>query len=68
MRKINSNGIVLSEMSDRERQILYDITYMWNIKNATNTECNKKETCREQTSGYQRKKREGGRSKIGVED
>ena len=22
--------------SDRERQILYDITYMWNIKNSTN--------------------------------
>ena len=22
--------------SDRERQILYDITYMWNLKNKTN--------------------------------
>ena len=22
--------------SDRERQILYDITYMWNLKNTTN--------------------------------
>ena len=22
--------------SDRERQILYDITYMWNLKNNTN--------------------------------
>ena len=22
--------------SDRERQILYDITYMWNLKNRTN--------------------------------
>ena len=22
--------------SDREREILYDITYMWNIKNKTN--------------------------------
>ena len=29
-------GIMLSEMSDRERQILYDITYMWNLKNTTN--------------------------------
>ena len=25
--------IILSEVSDRERQILYDITYMWNQKN-----------------------------------
>ena len=23
-------------MSDRERQIPYDITYMWNLKNVTN--------------------------------
>ena len=22
--------------SDRERQILYDLTYMWNLKNTTN--------------------------------
>ena len=29
-------GIMLSEMSDRERQILYDTTYMWNLKNKTN--------------------------------
>ena len=28
-------GIMLSEMSDRERQILYDTTYMWNIKSTT---------------------------------
>ena len=28
-------GIILSEMSDRERQILYDITYIWNLKNTT---------------------------------
>ena len=27
-------GIVLSEIS--QRQILYDITYMWNLKNTTN--------------------------------
>ena len=29
-------GTVLSEMADRERQTLYDITYMWNLKNKTN--------------------------------
>ena len=27
-------GIMLSEIS--QRQILYDITYMWNVKNNTN--------------------------------
>ena len=26
-------GIRLSEMSGRERQILYIITYMWNLRN-----------------------------------
>ena len=29
-------GTALSEMADRERHILYDITYMWNLKNKTN--------------------------------
>ena len=28
-------GIMLSEI-DRKRQILYNITYMWNLKNTTN--------------------------------
>ena len=28
--------IMLSEMSDIERQILYDITYVWNLKHETN--------------------------------
>ena len=30
--------------SDREREILYDITYMWNLKNKQTSENNKKET------------------------
>ena len=30
--------------SDRERQILYDISYMWNLKNDTNELINKTET------------------------
>ena len=29
---LDQENIMLSEMSDRERQILFDITYMWNIK------------------------------------
>ena len=28
--------ITLSEKSERERQIPYDITYMWNLKSDTN--------------------------------
>ena len=30
---MNLEGAVLNEMSHRERQILYAIAYMWNIKN-----------------------------------
>ena len=36
-------GIMLSEMSNRERQRLYLITYMYNLKNKMN-EYNKIET------------------------
>ena len=42
--------------SDRERQIPYDITYMWNLKYDTNELiCKQKETHRhrEQPCGYQ---------------
>ena len=35
-RWMDLEGIMLNEMSDRERQTLYDITYMWNLKSATN--------------------------------
>ena len=28
-------GIMLSEISGRERQILYDFTYIWKLKNKT---------------------------------
>ena len=30
-------GIMLNEMSDRERQILYALTYMWNLKRKKKT-------------------------------
>ena len=37
-------GIMLNEMSDWERQTLYDIIYMWNTKKKkTNSEYSKKE-------------------------
>ena len=29
-------GILLSKVSQRERQVLYIVTYMWNLKNTTN--------------------------------
>ena len=29
---MNIEGIMLSEMSDRERQIPYDLTDLWNLK------------------------------------
>ena len=35
---------ILSEVSHRERQILYDTTYMWNLKNNTNESIYKRET------------------------
>ena len=44
---------ILSEV--RERQILYDMTYTWNLKNNTNELIYKTErlTDRKQTYGYQ---------------
>ena len=39
-------GTMLSEMSYRERQILYDFTYMWNLKNKTNEQTKQKQSYR----------------------
>ena len=33
---MNLEIIILSEVSQRERQVSHDITYMWNLKNNTN--------------------------------
>ena len=33
---MDPENIMLGEMSGRERQVLYVITYMWNLKNKTN--------------------------------
>ena len=51
--------------SDRERQIPYDITYMWNFFKGTNELIYKTESyrCRKQTYGYQGL-RGGGRDKL----
>ena len=32
---MDSEGIMLSEISQTEREILYDVTYMWNLKTKT---------------------------------
>lgn len=47
-------------MSDRGRQILHDLTYMWNLKKEKEKE--KNQTCRkkDQICGYQRWEVEGG--------
>ena len=41
--------ITLTEMSDRERQIPYDFTYRWNLKNKTNK---RNKTKQKQTHRY----------------
>ena len=33
---MNLELIILSEVSRRERQVSYDISYMWNVKSNTN--------------------------------
>ena len=51
-------GILLSELSQikKDKQILYDIIYMWNLKNNKLVNITKKKlTHREQTSGFRRK-------------
>ena len=40
---MNLEGIMLSELSQTERQILHGITYMWNPKVQQTSEYNKKE-------------------------
>ena len=52
---IGLEGIMLNEMSDRERQIPYNFTYVWNLKNKkTNIIKQKTHRYREETSGCQR--------------
>ena len=44
---------MLSEIHLRERQIPYDFTYMWNLKNKINEQSKNKLRYREQTGGCQ---------------
>jgi hypothetical protein len=54
-------GIMFNNMSDREREMLYDTTYMWNTKkyNKLVNITKKKQTHREQTSSYQWEEKRG---------
>ena len=47
--------LILSEMSEKEGQIPYDITYIWNLIHSTNKSFHRKETHKlgEQICGYQ---------------
>ena len=78
--KKEQNNVICSNMggprdytkwskSDRERQILYDITYMWNLKNSPSKLIYKmKQTHRhrKQTYGYQRGKGGGINWEYGI--
>ena len=59
-----------SSQPDREKQILYDIVYMWNLKKMIqiHLDMKQKQTYRhrKQTYGYQRGK--GGKVKLGGRD
>ena len=63
--------IIIPSKSDRERQILYDITYMWNLKKKIQihllTKQKQTHRHRKQTYGYQRGKGRW-RDKLGVWD
>ena len=51
---MNLEDIILSEISHTERQIPYDFTYMWNLKNTTKKQKQKQiHKYREQTDGCQ---------------
>ena len=63
--------IILSEVSQTERQISYDITYMWNLKNDTNELIYKIETDSQTSKTYSwlpKGKGDRGRDKLGVWD
>ena len=55
---IDLENIMLSEISQTERQKLYDITYLWNLKNKANTRTKQRRKTlkyikKKKTSSYQ---------------
>ena len=61
-------GTMLSEMSDRERLILYNIAYMWNLKNITNWWIQQITRLVEKELVVTKGEREAGKGKIGAGD
>ena len=63
-------GIMLSEITHRERQILYNITHIWNLKKHKKTKYNKTETDTdiENKLVVTSVEKEGGRGNMGVGD
>ena len=60
--------VILSKL-DRKRQILYDIIYMWYLKNNTNESIYKTETdSQTQKTNLWLPKGKGGRGNLGVWD
>ena len=41
--RVDLEIVILSEVSQTERQISYDVAYMWNLKNGTNEPIYKRE-------------------------
>ena len=60
--------IILWSKSDRERQILYDISYMWNLENSTNELIYKTDRRTEKTNIWLQKGRCGRKDKLGAGD
>ena len=62
--------IVLSEVNQTERQMSYDITYMWNLKYDTNEPIYEAETDSQtqKTNLWLPRGKGGGRDKLGVWD
>ena len=59
--------VMLNEMSDRERQISYGFTYVWNLKNKIN-EQNKMETDSQRTNRWLPEESGTGRAKAAESD
>ena len=54
--------------SDRERQISYDITYMWKLKYTNKLICKTEADSQTQKTNLQLPKGKGGKDKLGVWD
>ena len=51
---VDIEAIMLSEMSDKDKQASYYSIYMWNLKLKIKEQTTQKQTQREPTSGFQK--------------